>query len=196
MASLLRYRGYIITSLVWIIILGLYVVYDRWPHPEMIVIETAGPAPSATVGQIAIHVSGAVHNPGVYQLPSDARVQQAIEAAGGLLSDANSGGLNLAAYLIDGQQLYVPRIGETPSPSPTGQKGTSADTPGAGIIVDLNTASIEQLEALPCLGSTLAERIVAYRQSNGPFRSLEEIDQIKGIGSSCIEKVRGQLIVR
>jgi competence protein ComEA len=196
MRSLLRFRGYIITSLVWIIILGLYVAYDRWPRPETIVIETPSPVPSATVGPIVIHVSGAVRNPGVYQLASGARSQQAIEAAGGLLPDANPDGLNLAAYLADGQQVYVPRIGETPPRLTASPKGTRTATPGAGIPVNLNTASIEQLEALPCFGSILAERIVTYRQANGPFHNLEEIDQIEGIGPSCIEKVRGQLIIQ
>ena len=196
MQSLLRFRGYIITSLVWVIILGLYVAYDRWPRPETIVIETPSAVPSATVGLIVIHVSGAVRNPGVYQLAPDARSQQAIEAAGGLLPDANPDGLNLAEHLADGQQVYVPRIGETP-PQPTASpKGTRAATPSAGILVDLNTATVEQLEALPCFGSTLAERIVAYRQANGPFRSLEEIDQIEGVGPACIEKVRNQLIIQ
>ena len=196
MRSLLRFRGYIITSLVWIIILGLYVVYDRWPRPETIVIETPSAVHSATIGPIVIHVSGAVRNPGVYQLAPDARSQQAIEAAGGLLSDANPSGLNLAAHLADGQQVYVPRLGETPPQPTVSPKGTRTPLPASGILVDLNTASVEQLEALPCFGPTLAARIVAYRQANGPFRSLEEIDQIEGVGPSCIEKVRSQLIIQ
>ncbi|MHB1354789.1 MAG: helix-hairpin-helix domain-containing protein [Anaerolineae bacterium] len=196
MGSLLRYRGYIITSLVWIIILGLYVVYDRWPRPETIVIETSSPIPSATVGTILVHVSGAVRNPGVYQLLSDARSQHAIEAAGGLLPDAFPDGLNLAAFLFDGQQVYVPRIGEaTVQPSSSNNENRTV-TPSAGTPVDVNSATVEQLEELPCFGPTLAARIVAYRQANGPFRSLYDLDQIEGIGPACIEKVRNLLIIQ
>lgn len=196
MNSLLRYRGYIITSMVWIIILGLYVVYDRWPRPETIIIETPSPVPSATVGTIMVHVSGSVRNPGVYQLVSDARSQQAIEAAGGLLPDANPGGINLAAFLADGQQVYVPRVGEATVQPSSSNKGNRTATPGDGTLVDLNSATIEQLEALPCFGPTLAARIVTYRQTNGPFRSLEDLNIIEGIGPACIEKVRSLLIIR
>jgi competence protein ComEA len=195
MHSLLRYRGYLITSLVWIIILGLYIVYDRWPRPEAIVIETPSTVPSATVGLIVIQVTGAVHTPGIYRLPSDARSQQAIEAAGGLLPDANADGLNLAARLADGQQVYVPRVGETPPQPPASPKGTFTAIPGAGNLVNLNTATVEQLDALPCIGPVLAQRIMAYREANGPFKSLQELDQVDGIGPACIEKLRSSIVI-
>jgi competence protein ComEA len=142
-----------------------------------------------------VHVAGAVHNPGVYTLAPDARSQQAIEAAGGLLPDAYATGLNLAAHLADGQLLYVPRVGETPPPS-SSDESTHTTVPTSDNPLDLNTATAEQLDALPCLGSTLAERIVAYRQVNGKFRSVDELDQVEGIGPGCLEKIRSQLFVQ
>ncbi|MHB9033807.1 MAG: helix-hairpin-helix domain-containing protein [Anaerolineae bacterium] len=196
MESLLRYRPYIVTSLVWLIILGLYVIYDRWPRAESILIETPVPTTTPT-REMVVHVTGAVKTPGVYHLSPDARAEEAVTAAGGL-SDEAAETFNLAAPLHDGQLVYVPAAGETPPPelnldtAPIG----SDTIPSSDHPVNLNTATAAQLEALPCLGPALAERVIAYREANGPFKSLEDIDLVKGIGSACIEKIRGLVTVQ
>ncbi len=194
MQPLQRYRPYIVTSLVWIIILGLYVLYDRWPRPEAIVIETPAPTSVPTPRQIVIQIVGAVKTPGVYCLTSGARAEQAVLAAGGLLPEAAMT-FNQAALLSDGQLIYVPREGETPPPEsspPQVSAGTAGASSGA---VNINTATAEQLEALPCIGPALAQRIIDYRETNGSFRTLEELDLVKGIGPACIEQIKNLVTV-
>jgi len=193
MESQKRYQPYIVTSLVWLIILGLYVLYDRWPRPEAIVIETPAPAPTATTGQLIVQIVGAVRTPGVYHLTPGARAEQAVQAAGGLLEDAGVT-FNQAAPLSDGQLIYVPRQGETPPAEPT--KGSDESQPVNGGPVNINTASAEELDTLPGIGPALAGRIIAYREANGPFKSIEELDLVSGIGPASIEKIRDLVILQ
>jgi competence protein ComEA len=189
--SLLRYRPYIVCSLIWIIILGVYVVYDRWPRPETIVFETPAATPVPSPEPIVVHISGAVTNPGVYRLASDARVEQAVQAAGGLAPDAQAEVFNLASRISDGQMIYVPRRGETPPAAPLfSLPQNEGSSPTGSQPVNVNTASQTQLEALPCIGPALAGRIIAYREANGPFRALEDLDLVKGIGSACLADLK------
>lgn len=146
---------------------------------------------------IVVHVAGAVRQPGVYTLPSGARVVDAVRAAGGELPQAAVEFLNLAARLRDGEQVYVPTRRE--AEESVGGRGVLPDgsVPGSGTRrVDLNRASVEELNAVPGIGPALAERIVAYRRVNGPFARVEDLLGVPGIGPKNLEKMKERLAVR
>jgi competence protein ComEA len=155
----------------------------------------AGSTTSTTLGaSFVVHVVGAVATPGLYHLPADARVADAIAAAGGPTADAAPDRLNLAARLADGQQIVVPRANDPPSPSSLGT-GSGA---GAGAIVgpvNLNTATVEQLDALPGIGPALARAIVDHRERHGRFRSTRELRDVRGIGERKFADIRGLVTV-
>lgn len=131
-------------------------------------------------GEVVVHVTGAVTSPGVFTLPAESRVEAAIEAAGGFTPDADESLLNRAEVLRDGQQVYVPREGEQPRAAVEGG-GESGGT------VNINTASAAELESLPGIGPALAARIVAHRETNGPFTSAEGLTAVSGIGERKLE---------
>ena len=174
-------------------------------------VATGPPAPAdpagAPAGRIVVHVVGAVVSPGVVVLADGARVADAIAAAGGAASDADTEQLNLARVLGDGEQVRVPHAGEQlvapdPGPSPPGgASGGSAaagasggSTPGGGV-VNINTAGASELEALPGIGPALAARIVEYRDGHGPFASVDDLTDVPGIGPAKLEALRSQATV-
>ena len=144
--------------------------------------------PPPTPGPLVVHVTGAVAAPGVYRLPSGSRIQDAITAAGGLSSEADQQALNLAAMLKDGQMVRVPSHSESPA-SLTTQLESTPGVYGGGI-VNINTATAEELETLPKIGPVLAQRIIEYRQANGPFTSLEELLEVAGIGEGIYSAIK------
>jgi competence protein ComEA len=141
-------------------------------------------------------VAGAVKRPGVYELPAGTRAHEAVDAAGGLTGDANAGAVNLASPLTDGQQLYIPERGE-PVPSagtgPGGGGGSAAPGGGGAATVNVNTATSEDLQRLPGIGPALADRIIDFRQRNGPFGSLAELDAVSGIGPGVLARLEGMV---
>jgi competence protein ComEA len=140
-----------------------------------------------------VHVVGAVRAPGVVDLGPDARVVDAIGAAGGATDDADLQRLNLAALVTDGQRIAVPRVGE-PDPAPAlGDATAPADGAPTGP-VDLNTASAAQLETLPGIGPTLAAAIVAER-GKAPFTSVDDLGRVRGIGDARLEQLRDLVTV-
>ncbi|WP_324014773.1 ComEA family DNA-binding protein [Microbacterium sp. JZ37] len=173
--------------------LGVTVALGVWrgaasPVEEVVVT----PAPSASAvavepGQLYVHVHGAVAEPGLYVLEAGARVVDAISAAGGFADDADSGAVNLARPLADGEQLAVPVVGEAPPVPPPG--GTAAPG-GTGALVSLNSADQAALETLPRIGPALAERIIAWRDENGPFTAIEDLLAVPGIGDKMLETLR------
>lgn len=152
----------------------------------------AAPTDAATV---LIDVEGGVSEPGIVELPSDARVGDAIAAAGGYADDADilaaAAALNLAAPLVDGQQVYVPLIGV--AQAPVGGTG-GATGGGSGGLVDLNSATPEQLDALPGIGPVTVQKIVAARQEQ-PFATLEELVERKVLNNGQLDKVRDLVTV-
>ena len=143
----------------------------------------------------------AVVEPGVYTLSPDSRLHEAVAAAGGVADDADSARINLADRVYDGQQVYVPARGARPPPQPTpGMAGVSpsggAKETVAGGFIDINTASASELEALPGIGPTYAQRVIAYRQTNGPFSDPADIMRVKGIGPACFNRIKDQIIAR
>lgn len=144
---------------------------------------------SGTTARIEVHVLGQVAHPGVVTVAPDARVQDVVRAAGGLLDSADLTRVNLARHVQDGEQIVVPRPGQevttAPGPAPAGSGTGTASAP-----VDLNTADASALDALPGVGPVLAARIVQYRESNGPFRSVDQLDEVSGIGAKLMEQLR------
>lgn len=160
---------------------------------------------SATSGSIVVHVIGAVSRPGVVTLPPGSRVTDAINAVGGASAEADTQQLNLARVLSDGEQIRVPRIGEVlpdpapqPGPAASPGAGTASGKPGGGGAsgtININTASATDLEKLPGIGPALAQRIVEYRDSHGPFASVDALTDVPGIGKAKLEGLREQATV-
>lgn len=148
--------------------------------------ETTLPAAEAVVA----YVSGAVRSPDVYQLPADGRIKDLVLAAGGLTQDADSERINLAERLKDGEHVHIPRQGE---PAPSGGEPTSA-AESAGL-VDINSAGEAELGELPGIGQALAARIVEHRDANGPFKSVEDLRNVKGIGAALLAKIASLVTV-
>ncbi|MBN2086617.1 MAG: ComEA family DNA-binding protein [Anaerolineales bacterium] len=133
---------------------------------------------------VRVSVRGAVVAPGIYTLPPGSILQDALQAAGGALPRADTSRLNLAAPLSDGQDVRVPLI--TPTPLP----GTPQPTPPGGGKINLNTATLAELESLPGIGPVLAQRIIDYRETNGPFQSVDDLLNVEGVGQSLLNKIR------
>ncbi|CAM2857174.1 helix-hairpin-helix domain-containing protein [Actinomyces slackii] len=152
-------------------------------------------------GIVVVHVAGAVQAPGVVRLPHGSRVIEAIEAAGGASADADTDQLNLARILSDGEQVRVPRIGETLPEQPAGgdpagpgaTAGASAQQAGGRI--NINTATASQLEELPGIGPALAKRIVEHREAHGPFGAVEDLTDVPGIGQAKMEALKEEATV-
>ncbi|WP_240617691.1 helix-hairpin-helix domain-containing protein [Pseudarthrobacter sp. AG30] len=147
-------------------------------------------------GQVVVHVTGAVGSPGVIRLRQGSRVDDAIVAAGGPAADADVDRLNLALVLEDGQKIQVPKVGEPlPSAQGTGSAGgpdTAGPVAGSGQPggkINLNTASVAELDTLPKVGPVLAQRIVDWRKDHGPFKSVEELDAVDGVGPKMLESL-------
>lgn len=147
--------------------------------------------PPPTPAPLVIHVAGAVNRPGVYELPIGARVRDAITAAGGFTPDADFQQLNLAEELADGRRILVPVI-IVPVPGES-RSGEVVLTPG--FPVNINTATQAELEALPEIGPKTAENIINYRNVHGPFHSIDEIDNVDGIGPATLEKIKDLITI-
>lgn len=167
---------------------------------------------------VRVHVAGAVNNPGVYTLPAQGRTVDAIAVASGAAADADLDRVNLAGTLSDGVQIYVPHRGETAAPAQiqpndgTAQAGQGNAANGASqggtqpqpartltpagsaqkgsTPVNINTATAEELQTLPRIGPAMAQRIIAWREAHGGFRSVDELDAVPGIGPSMLENLR------
>jgi len=153
------------------------------------------PPPTPTRSPVVVDVEGAVMHPGVYTLPQGSRVRDAVAAAGGFAPGALPAAVNQAARLQDGVRVYVPFVGtSTPAVTiPTTVPLDKAVSPAER--VNINTASVEELEALPRIGPALAQRIVDYRAEHGPFQRVDDLVQVKGIGSALLEILRPYVTV-
>ncbi|MFW0111776.1 helix-hairpin-helix domain-containing protein [Rothia sp. CCM 9416] len=150
---------------------------------------------AASGGAVLVHVTGAVISPGLYELKPGGRVNDALTAAGGPRPDANTSAINLAEPVMDGRQIYVPAVGEEtvlpPAQATQGKASSSAGSSSAtDHLVNINTAEASELQTLPQVGPVLAESIIAWREEHGGFQSVDELDQVSGIGPSKLEKLR------
>ncbi|MBM7604768.1 competence protein ComEA [Metabacillus crassostreae] len=143
---------------------------------------------------IIVDIKGAIYKPGVYEIEADARVHQLIEKAGGLNSDADEIAINLAAPLQDGMVLYIPKKGETEvNPYTSQEAGLDNDQVQK---VNINTATIEELQTLTGIGPAKAEAIMTYREENGLFQSPEDLLEVTGIGEKSYEKLKEEILVK
>ncbi|HID64485.1 MAG TPA: competence protein ComEA [Anaerolineae bacterium] len=196
-----RYRGYILIVLLNLVVLGGMFFFLRRPEPEPISIlppePTATPLPTPTPRPLRVYVSGAVAHPDVYELPSDSIVKDAIEAAGGPTGEADLNRINLARRVYDEEQIYVPQEGEESLPvSPPSSPPLLSPSSRGGGKVNINTATAEELGTLPGIGPTKAQSIIDYRTANGPFQSIEDIKNVRGIGDATFEKLKDKISVQ
>jgi competence protein ComEA len=171
--------GLFLAALVWVV--------SRNPSGEAV---TLRPVP--TDKPIVVHITGAVPRPGLYALPQGARIQDGISAAGGFLAEADKTNINLAQVLEDGEKLDIPFI-EGGSPVLT--------TPVPEVVtittelININTASLAELDTLPGIGPTTAQKIIDYRTQNGPFINAEDIVNVSGIGPGTYERIKDLITV-
>jgi competence protein ComEA len=146
-----------------------------------------------------VHVAGAVRRPGVYRLPAGARVQEAVRRAGGARPGADVNAINLAAKVVDGQQVVVPKragTGGAAAPagaSPAGTTGAAAGAAQAGPPISLNSATAEQLDTLDGVGPATAQKIIAWRTQHGGFRSIADLGQVPGIGPKKLAAIKDRV---
>lgn len=161
----------------------------------------AGAAGDPGASQVVVHVVGQVKHPGVVALPSGSRVLAAVEAAGGATPAAVLSRLNLARLVADGEQIFVPGAGDAitgAAPGAAGGAGAGGSAPGATKSsgpVNLNTATVAELDALPGIGPVLAARIVAWREEHGRFSSVDELGEVAGIGDKLFARLRPAVAV-
>lgn len=156
------------------------------PEPVQITINpplpTSTPLPTATPSPILVYVTGEVNQPeNTIELPFGSRVMDAISASGGMTNNADASRVNLAGVLRDGDQVHVPSISN---------EENSVPTPSGGGIVYVNTATLEELQTLPGIGPATAQNIIDYREVNGPFTQLEELDNVLGIGTGTLDELQ------
>jgi competence protein ComEA len=180
------------------------VVSAKLPPVEMV--SSASPSPSASAKPdepVVVSVVGLVHKPGLVTLTAGARIADALTAAGGALDGADLIGLNMARRVTDGEQIIVgiaappgqpatmgSSISAEPATAPSGAPATNGSATAPGGLIDLNTATIEQLDDLPGIGPVMAAAIVAWRDANGRFSSVEQLGAVDGIGPARLEKLR------
>lgn len=163
------------------VLVGLLIGGGIWLTASQPRGEAVALLPTATPSLTAVYVSGAVVSPGLYYLPEGSRIGDAIDAAGGFAVTAQRERVNLAALLDDGEQIDVPGVG--------------ANTNINLGRININTATVEELETLPGIGETAAQNIVNYRNDNGPFDNTLDIQDVPGIGSATYEMIKNMITV-
>lgn len=167
---------------------GLGLLRGQAAPVESLPLSTHAPTVEAA-GELYVHVLGAVENPGLYALAPDARLVDAVGAAGGTRDDADLAAVNLARVLTDGEQVVVPVVGAAGDASVGAGPGEGGGAPDDGLI-DLNTADLTALETLPRIGPALAQRILDWREENGRFRSVDDLLGVPGIGEKLLAGIR------
>ncbi len=146
-----------------------------------------------------VYVCGAVRSPGVVRLPDGARVTDALEVAGGPTANAELAAVNLAAPVTDGQQIVVPERGAVAAAPASGGASSSSTAGGAGTapaaLININTASAEELDALDGVGPSTAQKIIDYRTANGGFKTIDEIKEVPGIGDAKFAAMQDSITV-
>jgi len=192
------------------VLITVFVVLRDRPAPVMSanlppvqMVSSSAPTPEGAAGPVVVSVVGLVHKPGLVTLSSGARIADALTAAGGALDGADLIGLNMARRVADGEQIVVGIAAPAGQPTTMGSSVSTAEANGAAEPavggggqtpsgpLDLNTATVEQLDALPGVGPVTAEAIVSWRNANGQFTSVDQLGEVDGIGPARLEKLRG-----
>jgi competence protein ComEA len=192
---------------VFLAAVGLTLVFTRKSQPAVpvaaptvVTSPSAMPAsrsPSASpspAGEIVVEVVGKVRDPQVVTLPEGARVLDAVEAAGGVRPGVDTTDQNLARVLVDGEQIRIGLPAPAPAARSTGSPGGTA-SPATGGVIDINTATAEVLEQIPGVGPVLAQRIIAYREQNGGFQTVEQLMEVSGIGEATFAQMQSMVTV-
>lgn len=176
----------LLTFGILVVVVGASFLRSLTPTPEPLPAPDALAAPGGAPVEVMVmvHVVGAVEQPGVVSLPEASRVHDALRLAGGAQEDAELGGVNLARVVFDGEQIVVPRRGEA----------VVSASPGVSGPISLSHADQATLETLPRIGPATAERIIAWREENGPFRSVEDLLAISGIGPATLEGLTDRVV--
>jgi len=153
-----------------------FLLLDRYATPSVSIVERSE-------DPLVVQVSGAVATPGMYSLPGGARLGDLVDAAGGLSSEADLSTLNLAARIDDGEAIEIRAISETESTPSQNAAGPAAP------LININTATLEELDSLPGVGPVIGQRIIDYREANGHFQSVDELEEIDGISTSLIREL-------
>lgn len=154
--------------------------------------------------KIAVHIIGEVNKPGIIYLEEGARINDAIEEAGGETKEADLAQVNLAYVLQDGQKIYIPNkkekittyiIQESGNNGVVEENSNTNESKGENEKVNINTASQSELDGLPGIGDSIAQRIIDYREQNGNFKSIEELKEVKGIGKAKFEEIKDRVTI-
>jgi competence protein ComEA len=203
-----RKQQLVLIMLAAVILFGSGYKYAQWHIRSMqedagVIMSSSGQEPNnKSGGEIVVHVQGAVERPGVYHLPAGARVADAVERAVAL-PEAEPGSLNLAEVLKDGRKITIPAKQVVNEQAAAGaalvpqQPGAEAAGSGAGVggLVNINTAGLAELETLPGIGPSLAQRIISYREDNGAYTDTEDIKKVSGIGNKRYEQLKDLITV-
>lgn len=182
--------------LVLLLVLCAALAACQQPAPIVVVPPpTAAPTAPPTPAPVRVYVSGAVATPGVYTLPPRSLVDDALKAAGGASAEADLDRVNLALEVRDQQQIHVPRKGESAPAQPTSPSDAAVSAATGARRVNINTATQAELETLPRIGPSIAQRIVDYRTRNGPFKKIEDIKNVSGIGEAMFSAIKDLIAV-
>jgi competence protein ComEA len=187
--GLTRLQITVIAILLALIAIGAATAYLRSRPREINVKDSRAVSSSEEKRKLTVHIAGAVVRPGLYKLVEGARVADALSMAGGATPDGILDDVNLASRLKDGEKILVPRTGNQQS-APGNPAPSESST-----LLNLNTADESDLDRLPGIGPSLAKRIVEYRKKNGPFSTVDEVDDVDGIGPRKLEEFRGQVTI-
>lgn len=186
--GLSRTQVLLLATLAILLIAGAAVSQARSrPSPVKVLEQTGGDARARSTRKLAVHVAGAVERPGLYRVDEGKRVADALEAAGGPTTEAAIDNLNLAARLRDGEKVLVPRVAAEPG---AGSAPGATEAREGQQAININTAGIDELQNLPGIGPSLAQRIVSYREKNGQFSSVSELDRVDGIGPQRLKSLK------
>lgn len=172
---------------------GVIFLVSRPPRGEPIEL-----LPAPTPAPITVYVQGGVNQPGLYSLPQQSRVNDAIMAAGGFSNNGDTESLNLAQLLKDGDQVSIPTLlSPTANDEKSGQATASPAEPtnSSPTIININTATIDELDTLPEIGPKTAQAIIDYRSTHGLFTKIDDILEVQGIGSLTFEKIRDLITI-
>jgi competence protein ComEA len=188
------WQNILLGALLTLLTIGAIYLVSAQPRGKSIELPTSPPP-----APIKVYVTGAVANPGVYSIPRLSRVENAIQAAGGFLKTADSQNINLASKLIDGEEIIVPVFGQNTSASnpgsPTVPTKNTPDSVTTANPLDINMATEQQLDNLPGIGAAKAQQIIVFRQQNGPFQKIDDLQNVPGIGPGIFAKIKDLITV-